>query len=69
MSKNQIDMTTSVGTTVADIMADVDFTANTEADVAVALQQVIEKCKNRVPLKPGKYNVRLLAVITSENDD
>lgn len=68
--KNQIDMTTCQGAAVVDILADVDFTVNPMSDVASALQQVIlDRCKDRVPLQPGKYNVRLLAVITSENND
>lgn len=68
MSKNHIDMSHCANTRVVDVMADVDFTVADPVDSASAIQQVVlEQCRNKVPLVPGKYNIRILAVITSED--
>ena len=71
---NQINLTLSDNTSVVDLMADVDLTikANVpgeEADFCDVIRDVIlARCDGKSKLQPGMYNIRMLCVVT-RNDE
>lgn len=73
MTKNNIEITTSVETSVIDVMADVDFSVDGKdddhADFADVFQRVIiARCTGQAELGVGRYNIRLLAVVTQNEE-
>ena len=60
-------MTISADTDVVDLMSDVDFEITTPVDAIEALQATIfGRSTGKIQLPSGKYNVRMLCVITRE---
>jgi len=74
---NNIQMLITENQRIIDISADVDFNIQEKEGVpsihvADALSAVVlARCKDKpeASLLPGKYNVRLMAVITENSDD
>ena len=73
---NSLNLTMSENTTVVDLMADVDLAivdnaeGGTQADVCDILQDVIlARCAGRASLPAGKYNIRMLCVVTRNEDE
>lgn len=71
----RIELTHSPDTSVVDLMADVDVTLKlVEGQKEVELvdflnHSVFKHCVDKVVFVAGKYNIRMLIVITEENDD
>lgn len=70
---NNINISISDNTTVVDLMADVDLTIRglngEEADFADVIKDVIlARCAERAKLPPGSYNIRMLCVVTQNNE-
>ena len=71
---NNINLSLSENTSVVDIMADVDLTieANTpgeEADFCDVIRDVIlARADGKAKLPPGAYNVRMLCVVTRNEE-
>lgn len=68
----RIEISYAPNTSVVDVMADVDITVPESygpADISDLLSTgVLRSCADRAQFTPGKYNIRLLAVITREDD-
>lgn len=61
----RVDITTSQGANVTDVFIDVDFEVEADSDYGDVLSQLIqEHLNNRAVLNAGKYNVRMLCVLT-----
>jgi hypothetical protein len=64
-------MTIDNGVTTVSIMADVDVEVTNLSMVCSAdlvQRAVLQACAHKARLPQGKYNIRLLAVITSETE-
>jgi hypothetical protein len=73
MSK-RVEITVAKDTSVVDLMADVDVVfmhmPDVESlDLVDLIKIVLRDCKNQASFAPGKYNVRLMAVVTEEHED
>lgn len=72
---NNINLTLSSNTTLVDLMADVDFTIEAknpgqEADFADVIRDVIlARCDGKSKLPPGSYNIRMLCVVTKNEEE
>lgn len=73
---NDIRMSVNSKSRVVDLTADVDFEITEGDDEAIHLADVVygivlDKCKDQeaASVLPGKHNVRLLAVVTSYDED
>lgn len=70
----RIEITVAKDTSVVDLMVDVDIVfmhmpEMESLDLSDLLKIVLKDCKNKASFLPGKYNVRMMAVITEEHDD
>ena len=72
---NNINLSLSDNTSVVDLMADVDLTIKAkqegeEADFCDVIRDVVlARCDGRAKLPPGAYNIRLLCVVTRNEDE
>ena len=67
----RIELTYAPNTDVADLMADVDVTVPADAEVNIAdfvNLSVLDSCKSKAVFTSGKYNIRMLLVITREDN-
>lgn len=72
---NNINLTLSSNTTLVDLMADVDLTIEAkspgqEADFSDVIRDVvIARCDGKAKLPPGSYNIRMLCVVTKNEEE
>lgn len=72
---NRVDVTLSTSSDVVDVMADVDFelqggVSDIEGDLVDVINDVVfARCVNAAKLRTGSYNIRMLCVITRNNED
>lgn len=61
----RVDITSSQGANVTDVFIDVDFEVEADSDYGDVLSQLIrEHLAAKAELSAGKYNVRMLCVLT-----
>lgn len=72
---NSINISLSSNTSVVDLMVDLDLTLvaeapGDEADLCDVLRDtILARLEGKAKLAPGKYNIRMLCVVTSEEGD
>ena len=68
----RIEITLAKNTSVVDVMADVDVVIVPEIDsldLVDLIKIVLNDGKNKATFHPGKYNIRLMAVVTEEREN
>jgi hypothetical protein len=70
---NNIRLNKTTNTTVVDLLADVDFDLAKASDLvkviqSTVLKQVKDANTEEVKIPAGKYNIRLLVVVTENNE-